>query len=471
MSRGCFKKVLSLLLSVNLFLLIFFNSAAVSFAQTRSQENIIFEKVKSGIVTIESAGFGSGFLVSDKGLILTNYHVVKDQEDFLRVRFDSGAVVKAEIMVTDPENDLAIIRLNLKALKHRPYIFTISENDDTYVGERAISIGSPIDYMVFDKTLTQGVVSKINSKIIYHDIAINRGNSGSPLIGLDGNVIGVNTFIRADAGQALAGAISINKSLKLIQDAEKKATKTLPPKAEVFPDVPSVPYTHKLMNTTLKTEKDVNHLFLKTLPYKIKGKSYDIFIYTPLKEYMSAIDSDSELKKEVRKYVRNKDENKEFDPVGDYNQAVVDVFVIPNPDLTNGSRALMTPLAIISAVTLPFAMIPYYNVKFKKDFKSASLKVKNKELLSFSEGKILIDNETLANNYGPYKYTIVPQKPFYGAFRYDYKYFDTDEEVYFEVKSKDSEYVEKIVIPNYIKDGIRKDFEPYTDYLKNKPNL
>jgi serine protease Do len=203
------KKFLAPFILFGLIFPVIFQTGSVACSteiQNRSSENIIYERVKSGIVTILGANFGSGFLIDDNGLILTNYHVVKDQEETLRVRLNKGIVLKADIVATSPQDDLAIIRVNLKALKYKPYVFSISNQNEIYVGQKVITIASQIDYVMFDKILTQGVVSKINPPIIYHDIALKDGDGGSPLINTNGDVVGINNFKVIGSGKTLSTA-------------------------------------------------------------------------------------------------------------------------------------------------------------------------------------------------------------------------------------------------------------------------
>ncbi|MFA6989947.1 MAG: trypsin-like peptidase domain-containing protein, partial [Candidatus Gastranaerophilaceae bacterium] len=420
---------------------------------------------------IEGANFGSGFLIDDSGLILTNYHVVKDQEGTLRARFDSGIVIKADIIETSPENDLAIIRVNLNALKQKPYIFSIDNNNETYVGQRVISIGSPIDFAIFDKTLTQGVVSKIDPKIIYHDVAINGGNSGSPLINLDGDVIGINTFIRSDRGQAIGGAIAINRAYKLLEVAKQKVANAQLPSAKFYPDIPAEPYKYSLMNTLFTSEKD-----LKKFVYswhwhpKAKGKTYEVFFLTPLERYRTLMLRDKNVLEEVKKQIKSNAIN-EFDPIGDYEPSYITVFIVPNPDMTTGSRITACTMMAVPFYNCLLIHIPTYNIKFKNKFKSAVLKENNKILSSYSEGKIEFSNQGFRDFYGYTSFTIktnlVEKSPYYGVFRYDYKHFDTPNELSFEVQSQDGT-IDKIIVPEKIKNKIRREFEPYVNYIKKK---
>ncbi len=443
--------------------------------KNRSDENVIFEKVKTGVVTILGAGFGSGFVINDNGLILTNYHVIKDQNDMLRVRFYEGTVIKADIIESDPENDLAIIRVNMNALRNKPYIFKISKQPESYVGQRVIAIGNPIDFLVFDKTLTQGVISKIDPKILYHDVALNGGNSGGPLIDTNGNVIGVNTFICSGGGQPLGGSIYINNANQLIESASKKINAQPLPSNQIYPDIPQKPYKHSLMNTMFSSEKDLNNIssIWKTTPpyYYVKGKNYDIFIITPLLKYKAHLKSNPQLLEEIRKNLYNKNKSLRFDAAGDYEPAYLTILVSPKPRLTNGSKAKLCGLSILGGLGVGpmIILLPTWDVKCKDGFQSVSLKNKTKQnLLSFSEGKLPLDNYSCGKVLykSGFRYNVTTQDIYYGVFLYDYKYFENKEDIYFEVLSSNGKQTDKIIIPEKIKNKILNDFKPYNEYIK-----
>lgn len=168
-----------------------------------------------------SQSMGSGFVLNDKGYLLTNNHVVSDKNrlaDEVRVRFlgedmsTPGHLV--EIVGTDPSIDVAVLKLtNFKKEKLRSVI--LGNSDITQVGEWVIAIGNPYGHSF---TVTKGIVSalgrdlddlKLRSSFIQTDASINVGNSGGPLFNLHGEVIGINTAIDARA-QGIGFAVPIN---------------------------------------------------------------------------------------------------------------------------------------------------------------------------------------------------------------------------------------------------------------------
>lgn len=148
----------------------------------------------------QQLGEGSGFVVDTDGHIVTNNHVVEDTTDLL-VTFYEGTTVLATIVGTDPDSDLAVIKVDVPAASLRPIIW--GNSNGVKVGQRAIAIGNPFGY---ENTLTTGIISGLSRslpassgfripEIIQTDAAINPGNSGGPLLNSQGEVIGVNTAI------------------------------------------------------------------------------------------------------------------------------------------------------------------------------------------------------------------------------------------------------------------------------------
>ena len=158
-------------------------------------------------------GAGSGFIISADGLILTNNHVV-DGADSIKVRLADEREFMATVVGTDPQSDVALIRIKGKNL---PFL-NLGDSDKLEVGEWVIAIGSPFE---LSQTVTVGVVSAkgrsrmgINDyeNFIQTDAAINPGNSGGPLLDIYGKVIGINTaiFSRSGGYMGIGFAIPVN---------------------------------------------------------------------------------------------------------------------------------------------------------------------------------------------------------------------------------------------------------------------
>ena len=159
-------------------------------------------------------GLGSGFIISQDGYILTNNHVVGDA-DKITVRLNDGREFKAKTIGTDPNSDVALIKID--GSKNLP-VLPLGDSDALEVGEWVMAIGNPFG---LSHTLTVGVVSAkgrnsvgINDyeDFIQTDAAINPGNSGGPLINMKGEAIGINTAIYSKSGgyMGIGFAIPIN---------------------------------------------------------------------------------------------------------------------------------------------------------------------------------------------------------------------------------------------------------------------
>jgi len=169
-------------------------------------------------------GEGSGFVWDEEGHIVTNYHVVEDAET-VKVIFADGRDTPAEVIGTDPDTDLAVLKVNLPASELQPLV--LGDSDDLKVGQLTLAIGNPYGQ---DFTMTSGIVSAVgrtilsgNSsfsipEVIQTDAAINPGNSGGPLLNRQGEVIGINTMIISQTGSSsgVGFAIPINIAKQIL---------------------------------------------------------------------------------------------------------------------------------------------------------------------------------------------------------------------------------------------------------------
>jgi len=164
-------------------------------------------------------GLGSGVIVSEKGYILTNNHVIKDVDTVL-VTLADGRSSEAKVVGTDPDTDLAVLKINLNKLP----IIPIGVSHKLRAGDVVLAIGNPFG---FDKTVTQGIVSAtertgvdvgILENLIQTDAAINPGNSGGALIDAQGHLIGINTVIYSRSGgyQGIGFAVPISQAINVM---------------------------------------------------------------------------------------------------------------------------------------------------------------------------------------------------------------------------------------------------------------
>lgn len=172
----------------------------------------LYEKVSPGVVSIrvltdQGWGQGSGFVIDREGHIVTNFHVVQGATE-IEVVFVSGLIVSGEVIGTDDDSDLAIIKVDVPEEDLRPV--ALGDSDDVKVGQIVVAIGNPFG---LSSTMTTGIISGLGrvgtslnpaggslyfatGELIQTDAAINPGNSGGPLLNLNGEVIGINRSIQ-----------------------------------------------------------------------------------------------------------------------------------------------------------------------------------------------------------------------------------------------------------------------------------
>ncbi len=169
-------------------------------------------------------GLGSGVVIDKRGLVLTNFHVVKGADEII-IRLSDKREYRGQILGTDTKTDVALVRFEPD--QHALTVAPLGNSDALRVGEWAIAIGNPFG---LDQTVTVGVISATGrsdvgiatyENFIQTDASINLGNSGGPLVNLKGEVIGINTAIVA-AGQGIGFAIPINMVKRVVDQLVDK---------------------------------------------------------------------------------------------------------------------------------------------------------------------------------------------------------------------------------------------------------
>ncbi|MEX2372175.1 MAG: trypsin-like peptidase domain-containing protein [Dehalococcoidia bacterium] len=176
----------------------------------------LIERVMGSVVLIEGVTrggpvSGTGVVIDGDGHILTNYHVIEGQTE-LKVTLENGSASLAEVVGTDPGNDLAVIRATgFSGEELRPA--TLGDSDGVRVGETVFAIGNPFTQKF---SVSSGIISATDRSsetfggrsiqgVLQTDAALNPGNSGGPLFNLDGDVIGINTSIENPYSRSFAG--------------------------------------------------------------------------------------------------------------------------------------------------------------------------------------------------------------------------------------------------------------------------
>ncbi|MEJ2385332.1 MAG: DegQ family serine endoprotease [Xanthomonadales bacterium] len=171
-------------------------------------------------------GAGSGFIIEDDGYVITNHHVVEDADEII-VRMADRREFVAELIGSDPLSDVALLKIDAKNLP----TLKIGDSKALKPGEWVVAIGSPFN---FEQSVTAGIVSAKGRStsqqqyvpFIQTDVAINRGNSGGPLLNLDGEVVGINSWILSSGGGYMGLSFSIpietaNSAVRQLRDHGK----------------------------------------------------------------------------------------------------------------------------------------------------------------------------------------------------------------------------------------------------------
>ena len=172
----------------------------------KTEESVVQVNVRAVDGTSKPGNMGSGFVYSDKGYIITNNHVVDDAGK-VTVTFLDGESYTAKIIGTDPDLDLAVLKVEVGATYLQP--IPMGDSSQLKVGEQITAIGNPFG---LSGSMTSGIISQMGRllpqdsgysipDVIQTDAAINPGNSGGPLLNMNGEVVGINTAIQSATGE------------------------------------------------------------------------------------------------------------------------------------------------------------------------------------------------------------------------------------------------------------------------------
>jgi putative serine protease PepD len=233
-----------------------------SIAKTEDEENNIsvYRQVGPGVVNITSVvverdfffnpipreGAGSGSIIDTDGHILTNHHVIRDSTK-LEVTLSDGSKWPARFVGVDPDNDLAVIKVD--APKEKLTVIPMGDSSELQIGQKVLAIGNPFG---LGQTLTTGIISSLGRSIrseagtliedvIQTDAAINPGNSGGPLLDSKGKIIGINSAIISPTGASvgIGFAIPVNTAKRVLPEVISKGHVSYPwIGASVYPLIP-----------------------------------------------------------------------------------------------------------------------------------------------------------------------------------------------------------------------------------------
>lgn len=346
----------------------------------------MFGTLKNSVVTVwsEYAGHGSGFIVGDQGLVVTNFHVVGPSERAW-VQFDERRKVEARILVASSERDVAVLLVDLSAFPDAvpAKISEGGNNVSVEEGERVLAIGSPLNQR---KIMTTGVVSKVEARAIISDVNINPGNSGGPLFNSLGEVIGINTFGEsASRGPGVSGIVRIEHALPLIKEAEGKIASSDKPTARLLPVEPSGEFPIASFREVATAKK------FSFEPYTFEVGKFTMTLITPILKYRLATETEREAMK-GRKGREEKSEIKgSFNPyqnlygwseyLGMY-KPVLHIRAMPEVAETGGSFWTRALVGGLTGVMMPGKF------KFKADFYKMKLFCGSSEVEPIQPAKV-----------------------------------------------------------------------------------
>ncbi|HEX8396667.1 MAG TPA: serine protease [Pyrinomonadaceae bacterium] len=436
-------------------------AANISPRRRITEEAELFKTLRDGVVTVEGElGAGTGFIVDDRGLILTNQHVISKSTE-IRVRFDKQTVVRAKLIHEDPERDVAVLLANLSACKTCRAL-KIAENtpDNPPIveGERVFAIGSPLFQ---DKILTSGIVSKVEKRAIISDISINPGNSGGPLFNLDGDVIGLTTFgVDAGSGPGISGIVRIEEAAGLLGKAREDLKTRTALTAELLPTVPEGTFPVETIKTRIEASKKFDQK-----PYKDDIKDYQINYMTPVfKFYLSEKDRIESMKDRDK---RNKDKgtttNSTVDRYRDlrnWNEYAGElrpaVEILALPEVAASGKSLL--LGVLTGVASQGMIMTPPNYKFKADFYQMKLLCNNQEVTPLRRQKVEFGAAM------PSYYKVKTRFTYAGVYTYPFDVFEPGKCAQMQLQVFSEEDIEKAIVTNVTELTKQRIWNDFSDF-------
>ncbi len=303
----------------------------------KSSATEVFKAFRDAVVTMESEGAqGTAFLVDERGLLLTNEHVVSGSRLFT-ASFDDDHRLPASLVLSDATEDVAILAINPKGMPGLPVITLAAdtpEHSAVREGDAVFAIGSPLNQQ---KIITAGIVSKVETGAIISDVMIDHGNSGGPLINDQKQAVGINTF---GEGRGVSGTIRIWKAFPILEEARKKLSAMSLPSAEFRPAIPKTRYPADALKQAVLAED------FELEDYHIVTRRFDIYLLTPpalcYYQHQDEIKA-AQGRQQRRKKVSAADT---YDPVSDIKgwaqyvgeyKAIVQIIILPRIKPTFGS--------------------------------------------------------------------------------------------------------------------------------------
>ncbi|MGV3520516.1 S1C family serine protease [Luteitalea sp.] len=333
----------------------------------------MYEAINPSVVKVHAdAGTGSGFLVNEAGFIATNHHVVRNAR-FIAVEYPDGRKVPAEIVVLDARHDVAVLKVNTATTTGvRPLPLLSAENDDSVrPGIPVVAFGSPRSQTFL---MTQGIVAKVEPGVLLGDFLIQEGNSGGPLVNLQGQVIGINTF-----GEGrVSGAVRVGKLRDVLAKSAVTDYAGEEPSATELPTADRERYP-----TDMLRGKIVEEAF-EAEAYKLDGGRFTITAVTPV--LVGRLQVYDDMQQAANRYKRRgkKIKDESFDPVDEpfyewYRNAsslldsVVTFEVKPDFGQTAGSMWMSALAGAAAGLSRTYVAPTRQSYEFKAEFQDLRL--------------------------------------------------------------------------------------------------
>jgi len=251
----------------------------------------LYEQASPAIVQVSTDdGAGSGFLVSPFGHIATNFHVIRNSR-YLAVQFNDGRKVKAEVIAVNAKFDMALLKVNSAIVRDiRPLqLLPETKEPGVKVGIPVVALGSPLNQKFL---MTQGILSKVEDEILLGDFLLQAGNSGGPLLNIDGMVIGINTFGEA----SISGAVRIATLRDLLKTDSIWESIQVEPRSDLLPSLSTFRYPVEILNSKIQTEP------LNGNAYRFDAGAFTVTAITPV--LVGKMQSATGKMREINRYAR-----------------------------------------------------------------------------------------------------------------------------------------------------------------------
>jgi hypothetical protein len=359
----------------------------------------LYEALNPAIVKVfADGGHGSGFLVSEDGLIATNHHVVRNSR-FIAVQLADGRKVVANVVTLDPRFDVAVLKINRQVLGGlKPLRLLPQERDgEVKAGTPVLAFGSPLSQTFM---MTQGIVAKVEEGVLLGDFLIQAGNSGGPLITLKGEVIGINTFVE----RSISGAVRVTALRDMLASKVVTGYDLAEPSADLLPTVPA----HRYPTETLK-EKIASESFDAKV-YRLDAKKFTVTAMTPVLVGKTVVQEDL-LQARNRMTRRGKKVTdptwREVDtPFYEWTRNaaselddVVTFEIKPDFGTTTGSKWASALSAVAAGVNRTAAIPVHQTMEFKAEFQDFKLYRDNLLVVPVHPGRAITEAAFEGNYY------------------------------------------------------------------------